>query len=100
MLCPYKAGDLVTWVDEAPKDWRYVITPGPMTVVSARWTDGKPNELAKKFDGGFEFKPGWIILVEYDADSTNYYDPPLSLLLGKKRIPKELHEMWLKPASS
>jgi hypothetical protein len=93
---PYKAGSLVTWVDEAPKEWRYTITPGPMTIISARQNDVEPTELAKKFDGGFNFRPGWIVLVEYEADSTQYYNPPRSILLGKKRIQTELHEMWLK----
>jgi hypothetical protein len=98
VICPYKTGDIVIWNDDAPKDWRMIYTPGPMTVISAWWQDGRPSEYAKKFDGGFNFKPGWILEVEYDADSTDYYDPPLSLIFGSKRIRKQFHQMWLKPA--
>lgn len=98
MTGPYEEGTLVTWTDDAPATWRRIYTPGPMTVISARWHDGTPTEYARRFGGGFDFKPGWRITVEYPADSTTYYDPPLSILLQRKTIRTEIHEMWLKPA--
>lgn len=72
-----------------------------MKVVSAYWHDGRPSEYLQQFVDRFGGKrpsrtPGWIITVEYDADSTDYYDPPLSLIVGKKRITKDVHEMWLR----
>ena len=95
----FRNGSFVTWSANAPKDWHYTWTPEPMMVVSSRWTDGTPTKYALMFGpNGLDFKPGWIITIEYDADTTKYYDPPLSLLLGKKRIQKEIHEMWLIPA--
>lgn len=94
MPCPFPVRSLVTWSEDAPATWHFIWTPGPMTVISARWDDGAPTEYSMKF-GGIPRIPGWIIEVEYDADSTDYYDPPLSLLLGKERIQKEIHEMWL-----
>ncbi len=94
--CPFLPGSLVTWIPNAPKTWRFIYMPGPMTVVSARYHDGTPSEYAKKFGkNGMRITPGWILTVEYDADSTDYYDPPLSLLFGTKRLEKEIHEKWL-----
>jgi hypothetical protein len=93
MECPFPIGSLVTWSLDAPRTWRKIWTPGPMTVISSRWDDGTPTEYSMKF-GGIPRKPGWVIGVEYDADSTDYYNPPLSILIGK-RIQKEIHEMWL-----
>ena len=94
--CPFAAGDTVNWVEGVPSTWLYIWTPGPMKVVSARYSDGQPSYYAKTYYFTLDFRPGWIITVEYDADSTDYYDPPLSVLLGRKRIRKEIHEMWLK----
>jgi hypothetical protein len=93
--CPFPVGSMVTWVDDAPVTWRYIWTPGPMKVISARWDDGEPTEYAIKYYFPIPRVPGWQICVEYDADSTSYYDPPLSLLIGP-RIRKEVHEMWLR----
>ncbi len=94
--CPFPVFSWTKWSPDAPSEWRYLFTPGPMKVVAAYYHDGVANEYAKKFGpNGFDFKPGWIVTVEYNADSTSYYNPPLSLLLGKKRIRKQLHEMWL-----
>lgn len=95
--CPFAIGSLVTWVDNVPSTWRFTITPGPMQVVLCRWDDGTPSEYSMKF-GGIPRIPGWIVIVEYDADSTNYYDPPLSNLLGLTRLRREFHQMWLKQA--
>ena len=99
--CPFPVNTAVTWNSRAPATWRFIHTPGPMVVVDAAWHDGTPSELLQVFVDMFPGKrparrPGWIITIEYDADSTSYYDPPLSLLLGKKRITKDVHEMWLK----
>lgn len=95
--CSFAVGSIVTWTDNAPDTWRFIWTPGPMTVISACWHDGTPSEYAKKFDeNGMCITPGWIITVEYDADSTDYYNPPLSLLLGKEKLEKQVHEKWLK----
>lgn len=99
MQCPFPVDSKVTWTEDAPATWRFIWTPGPMTVISARWDNGTPNEyemLFKEAFGGQDRIPGWIILIEYDADSTSYYDPPLSLLLGRKRLQMEVHEMWLR----
>lgn len=65
-----------------------------MLVVSSKWDDGHPSPYSEKF-GGIPRKPGWIVTVEYDADSTSYYDPPLSLLLKKTRLKMDVHEQWL-----
>jgi len=94
MSCPFPLGSLVAWSKDAPATWHVVHTPGPMTVVSVRRDEGAPSEYSMKF-GGIPRVPGWMVTVEYDADSTGYYDPPLSLLLGKKRIQGEIHQMWL-----
>ncbi len=94
--CPFQTGEKVTWSDDSPSNWKFLHTPGPLVVVSAFYQDGVPNTYARLFgESGMGFKPGWILEVEYDADSTSYYDPPLSLLFGKKRIVKMVHEMWL-----
>ena len=92
----FPLGTLVTWNKDTPTTWRFIYTPGPMTVVSARWSSGISSEYLRKFEmfGDISLKPGWIVTVEYLADS-KYYDPPLSLLCGKKRIQKEIHQMWL-----
>ena len=96
MECPFQNGDIVTWMKKAPKTWRFTLTPGPMTVVSARWSDGKATQYSMQFgEGGIPRKPGWIVTVEFDATSTDYYDPPLSLLFDRDRIQKEIHECWL-----
>lgn len=99
--CSFPVGTNVTWNSRAPANWRFVHTPGPMIVVGTEWHDGTPSELLQTFVDMSPSKrparrPGWILTVEYDADSTDYYDPPLSLLLGEKRITKDVHEMWLK----
>ncbi len=91
---PFSVGSLVTWSADAPENWTYLFTPGPMTVLSARWDDGTPSRYSMQF-GGIPRKPGWIITVEYDADATSYYDPPLSLIFHSKTLVKELHQMWL-----
>jgi len=94
--CPFRAGEVVAWCKNVPKDWYYTRTPGPMTVISVRWSDGSPTQYAKLFGkDGLEFKPGWIVEIEYNADSTKYYNPPRSLLFGKKMFREEIHEMWL-----
>jgi len=98
--CPFNIGDKVTWDRTAPDYWRWIWTPGPMVVVDAYWHDGTPSEFLMQFMEKFPSDrpariPGWIVVIEYDADSTTYYNPPLSLLLGKKRIQKEVHEKWL-----
>lgn len=95
-VCPFRIGSIVMWVPKTPETWRYIYTPGPMRVIDARYHDGTPSEYAKMFGpNGMNITPGWILTVEYGADSTNYYNPPLSLLLGKKRIAKEVHQKWL-----
>ncbi len=94
MDCPFPIGSLVTWTDNAPKTWRTVITPGPMKVISFRWDEGHASLYSMQF-GGIPRSPGWIINVEYDPDSTDYYDPPLSLLFWQNTFQKEIHEMWL-----
>ena len=91
---PLPNGSLVAWSEDAPSSWRFIWTPSPMTIVSARWDDGNPTEFSQIF-GGIPRTPGWIVTVEYDPDSTNYYDPPLSLLLNAKKFRAEVHEMWL-----
>jgi hypothetical protein len=97
---PFSIGSEVTWKRSAPKTWHFTITPGPMKVVSVRWDDGRPTEYSMQFgEGGIPRKPGWIITIEYDATSTEYYDPPLSLFFGKDRIEEEVHEMWLQVRS-
>ena len=98
--CPFPIGSLVTWSDDAPQTWRFIYTPGPMMVVETRFHDGTPSEYLMMFVRAFPSDkpartPGWIVTVEYDADSTDYYNPPLSFLLGKKRITKDVHEKWL-----
>lgn len=96
MSPPYADGSLVTWAPDVPSTWHYTITPGPMVVISSRWDDGHPTEYSMRF-GGIPRQPGWIVTVEFDADSTDYYDPPRSILFGNKRLQKELHEKWLIP---
>ncbi len=91
---PFTVGSQVIWSEKAPKSWHFIWTPGPMVVISSRWDDGHPSEYSQKF-GGVPREPGWIITVEYDADSTDYYDPPLSSLLGKKKLQEEIHQRWL-----
>jgi len=92
LLSPFHS--LMTWSKDVPQYWRYIYTPGPMTIVSARWSDGRVSEYAKKF-GYTSFDPGWIFYVEYDADSNKYYDPSLNLIFRKKRLRLEIHEKWL-----
>jgi hypothetical protein len=91
---PFAVGSNVTWSDGVPEAWRIIWTPGPMKVISARFDEGKPSKYSMKF-GGIPRTPGWIILVEYDADATLYYDPSLRGLCGS-RIQKEIHQKWLK----
>lgn len=95
--CPFTIGQQVTWIQTLPNpSWRYTITPGPMVVVDATWCINRPSDLALLFGpNGFEFEAGWRITVEYDADSTDYYDPPLSIILGRKRLTGIFHETWL-----
>jgi len=99
MESPFAVGSLVTWANDAPQTWRFIYTPGPMTVISARFDDGQQGEYAKRF-GGIPRTPGWIITVEYDADSTDYYDPPLSYYFHKQRIQSQIHQMWLVQVNS
>ena len=91
---PFAEGSLVTWSSDAPKTWHFIWTPGPMIVISSKWSDGAPTEYSMIF-GGISRTPGWVITIEYDADSTKYYDPPLGLILGKARLQKQVHEDWL-----
>jgi hypothetical protein len=96
--CPFAPGALVTWTKDAPKTWHFIHTPGPMKVVSAYWHHGRPSEYAKMFGpNGMEITPGWIIRVEYDADASDYRDPPLSLLIGSPTVQNDFHELWLTP---
>lgn len=94
MECLFAVGSMVTWAADAPESWRYIYAPGPMKVVALRFDDGAPSDYSQKF-GGIPRKPGWIVMVEYDADASPYYDPPLSVLLDTKTIRKEIHQMWL-----
>jgi hypothetical protein len=94
MTCSFSIGDMVTWSDNAPKTWRFTWTSGPMTVVSVRWDDGTPSKYSERF-GGISRIPGFIVTVEYDADSTDYYNPPRSLLFNKPKLQMEIHEKWL-----
>lgn len=94
--CPFSIGELVTWSVRVPSEWKFLHTPGPMIVVNTFYQDGIPNNYARRFGmGGMGFLSGWILEIEYEADSTSYYDPPLSILFGKKRIVKLVHEVWL-----
>ena len=93
----FTEGSLVKWAPGTPENFYFLYTPGPMTVLSARWSDGEPSEYSMQF-GGIRFDPGWIVTVEYDADSTSYYDPPLSSIFGKDRLVHDFHEKWLSPA--
>ena len=96
MRRPFPLGSLVTWNKRAPKTWRFIYTPGPMTVVETYWDDGKPSEYSMRFcEGGIQRVPGRILTVEFDATSTEYYDPPLSTFFGEDRITCDVHEMWL-----
>lgn len=96
MDCPFTKGDSVTWSQDAPSNWRFLHTPGPMTVVEATYHDGIPTEYSKMFgETGMGIQAGWIVTVEYDADSTSYYDPPLKFYFGTNRVVKMLHEKWL-----
>jgi hypothetical protein len=99
--CPFAIEQKVVWADKIPNQaWLYTMTSEPMVVVAMEWYDRPPSAYALKFGPtGLDFKSGWRITVEYDADSTNYYDPPLSLILDKKRITAVIHEMWLKAAA-
>ena len=94
MVDPFLVGSRVTWTKNIPQSWRYIYTPGPMMVISSHWDAGHPSLYSQRF-GGIPRQPGWIITVRYKADSTNYYDPPLSLLRGKTRFQIEIHEQWL-----
>jgi len=97
--CPFKSGDQVTWNEGAPKTFHLIWTPGPMTVISYRWSNGESSEFLKKFEeqfGGEPNVPGWIITIEYDADASGYRDPPMSVIMGKKILQMETHQMWLK----
>lgn len=95
MSTPLPFGTEVEWTDDVPRSWRFIWTPGPMTVTAFDWHDGKPSLYALKFDpNGMCIKPGWIYTVKYKAD-TGYYDPPLSLTHGEF-ITKIVHEMWLR----
>lgn len=100
--CQFVLGSSVIWSPCAPKAWRHIWTPGPMTVVGARFNDGTTSEYLMQFIVMFgqgssspPFVPGWLILVEYDANSTSYYNPPLSTLVCISRIQKKVHEKWL-----
>ncbi len=94
-VCPFPVGARVSWSAIVPRNWLFLHTPGPMIVVDVFYQDGTPTEYARQFGkNGFDFVPGWIITVEYDTDSTDYYNPPLSLLFGKRMV-KMVHEKWL-----
>ena len=94
--CPFVPNSRVLWASDAPSPWRWIWTPGPMTVISARWDTGAPSEYSRMFHPeGIPRQPGWIVTVEYDPDASGYYDPPLSLIFGKKLFHMEVHEMWL-----
>ena len=96
----FPIGTMVTWVADVPPTWRFTVTPGPMEVVGGWWNDGTPSEYALRFgENGMEIPPGWILTVKYDADSTDYYDPPRSILFGKSRLVTQVHEKWLIPFS-
>lgn len=88
-----QVGNVVMWTDDSPETWRFIHTPGPMTVVSVWHHDGEPSDYARRF--GVRIDPGQMCEVEYDADSTDYYNPPLSLTMGK-RLTKVVHSKWLK----
>jgi|GEM_PF-2534242 len=99
-LIRFAPGSLVGWSKDVSPSWYFIWTPGPMKVISFRYTDGSSSEFLKKFEeqfGGEPNKSGWIVTVEYDPDSTTYYDPPRSLLFHKKVLQMEVHEMWLVP---
>ncbi len=101
LLPPFAIGSLVTWSEVIPPAWRWIWTPGPMEVVSQFWSDGAPTQYSLQFGpNGFDLQPGWIVTVEYDPDSTRYYDPPLRILLelGEDNIQKRIHQKWLVPA--
>ena len=92
----FPIGCVVTWNPDAPSVWQVIWTPGPMIVVDEHWHSGEPSEYALKFGvDGMCMTPGWILTVEYDADAANYYNPPLSRILGKQRITNDIHEKWL-----
>lgn len=100
MESPFRKYSWVKWSEEAPKTWSMIWTSAPMQVISSYWHDGTPSEFLMKFVERFggdrpARQPGWIITVEYDVDSTNYYNPPLSTFFGKRFIQTEIHEMWL-----
>ena len=95
MRCPFETGDEVTWADSVPREWLFIWTPGPMTVVSFWWHNGRPSKFARMF-GITPRAPAWMVTVEYDPDSTDYYDPPLSIILGKPLLRMDIHEKWLK----
>ena len=93
---PFPVGSVVTWNVEAPAIWRLIWTPGPMTVVAAYWHNGVPSEYALRFgEDGMRMTPGWILTVEYNADDTDYFDPPRSILLQRERLTENVHEKWL-----
>lgn len=96
MNCPFAENDVITWVDDVPSHWHWSVTPGPMKVVGMWWHSGKPSEYAKLFgENGMNITPGWIITVEYDADLTTHYNPPLSFFFGKI-IRRDIHQKWLR----
>ena len=100
MYCSFPNRSSVAWSTKTPMTWRFTLTPGPMVVVSARFHDGTASRYTKfltKLEDGLCITPGWIITVEYEVDSTAYYDPPRSSLFQKQKLQMEVHEMWLVP---
>jgi hypothetical protein len=94
---PYPPGTLVTWNADAPDTWHYIYTPGPMRVIDSFYHTGDASDYAKQFHPeGMGIKPGWIYTVDYDPDSTSYYDPPLRLLYGPL-LKRMVHERWIVP---
>ncbi len=87
----------VTWSPDAPKSWRFIWTDKPMLIISARWDDGVSSSYADQF-GGLPRTPGFVVIVEYEADSTSYFDPPRSLLFNKRKLQMEVHSIWLELA--
>ena len=98
MNCPFSVGDSVGWSEDAPSAWRFLLTPGSMTVVSTRFHDGTASPYAQYLTSdadGLCLAPGWIVRIEYDADATHYCDPPRSLLFHSATLQMEVHQMWL-----
>lgn len=95
-------GTLVTWVKDAPPAWWLIYTAHPMEIVSCRWDDGTLSEYAKNF-WDEPRQPGWVYTVQYEPDTTGYYDPPLKILLRERLVHEkyfhmEVHERLLRLA--